>query len=86
MTLSSCQVNFNLRTYKLNLNYCLLGSIWTFILRVDENDPSKCEVLIDQDSNHNKVNIFLLVPQYVVITIGEVSSLVVQINYYQIRN
>ena len=74
MTSSSCQVNFNLLTYKLGLNYSFLGSIWTFILRVDENDPNNCEVLIDQDSNHNQVNIFLLVPQYVVITIGEVSN------------
>ena len=79
MTLSSCQVNFSLPSFKLSLNYCLLGSIWTFILRVDEKDPNNCEVLIDQDSNHNQVNIFLLVPQYVVITIGEVSNFYVQI-------
>lgn len=29
---------------------------------------------MDQDSKHNEVNIFLLVPQYLVITIGEVSK------------
>ena len=44
------------------------------MIRIDENDVKKCEILMDQDSNHNEVNIFWLVPQYVVITIGEVSK------------
>ena len=51
----------------------LLGSIWTFMLRIDEEDPENtCEIVFSKDSNSNDQNIFLMVPQYVVITVGEV--------------
>ena len=51
-----------------------LGSIWTLMIHYDEN-TKECKIRYGQDSNGNEVNIFLLVPQYVVITIGEVSHL-----------
>ena len=58
---------------KFGLHY-YLGSIWTLMIHYDEN-TKKCKIRYGQDSNGNEVNIFLLVPQYVVITIGEVSHL-----------
>ena len=36
------------------------------------DDKIKCEIVFAKDSNSNDQNIFLMVPQYVVITIGEV--------------
>jgi len=36
-------------------------------------DGETCAIYYDKDSNGNTVNIFLLLPQYIVITIGEVS-------------
>jgi len=33
----------------------------------------ECEIVYGEDSNPNTVNIFLLVPQYVVVTMAEVS-------------
>ena len=45
------------------------GSIWTMMVTTD---GVECDVHYDKDSNGNTVNIFLLLPQYVVITIGEV--------------
>ena len=44
------------------------------MLRLDEENPSEnsCEIVFGKDSNSNGQNIFLMVPQYVVITIGEV--------------
>ena len=44
------------------------------MIHYDEN-TKECQIRYGQDSNGNEVNIFLLVPQYVVITIGEVSHL-----------
>ena len=60
------------RVFKRFRLQCYLGSIWTLMIHYDEN-TKKCEIRYGQDSNGNEVNIFLLVPQYVVITIGEVS-------------
>jgi len=48
------------------------GSIWTFMVR--EIDDTTCEILYDQDSNSNNINIFWLIPQYVILTIGEVMN------------
>ena len=43
------------------------------MLRIDEEDPDNtCEIVFSKDSNSNDQNIFLMVPQYVVITVGEV--------------
>ena len=53
---------------------CYLESIWTLMIHYDENTKDS-QIRYGQDSNGNEVNIFLLVPQYVVITIGEVSYL-----------
>ena len=39
----------------------------------EENGEVKCEIVYGEDSNPNTVNIFLLVPQYVVVTMAEVS-------------
>ena len=47
------------------------GSIWTWM--VTESGDGKCTVQFGKDSNGNNVNIFLLFPQYFVITVGEVS-------------
>lgn len=47
----------------------LPGSIWTFV--ITEND-GECEIKYGQDSNANTVNILWLIPQYFVITFGEV--------------
>lgn len=46
------------------------------MLRIDEENPSEdsCEIVLGKDSNSNGQNIFLMVPQYVVITIGEVTK------------
>ena len=44
------------------------------MIHYDEK-TNECKIRYGQDSNGNEVNIFLLVPQYVVITIGEVSYL-----------
>lgn len=49
------------------------GSIWTFMVTTD--NVNTCKISYDEDSNANSVNIFLLVPQYVVITVGEVRTL-----------
>ena len=49
------------------------GSIWTLMIHYDE-ETQDCQIRYGQDSNGNEVNIFLLVPQYVVITIGEVTN------------
>lgn len=49
------------------------GSIWTLMIHYDEK-TNECKIRYGQDSNGNEVNIFLLVPQYVVITIGEVMN------------
>ena len=57
-----------------------LGSIWTLMIHYDEN-TKECQIRYGQDSNGNEVNIFLLVPQYVVITIGEVSYLPVILDF-----
>ena len=48
-----------------------LGSIWTFMLKMNEESNS-CKIVFDQDSESNKVNIMWLIPQYVIITFSEV--------------
>lgn len=48
------------------------GSIFTFLVTVDD-DEQYCNVKYDQDALGNTVNIFTLLPQYVVITMGEVT-------------
>ena len=45
------------------------------MIHYDEK-ANECRIRYGQDSNGNEVNIFLLVPQYVVITIGEVSLII----------
>ena len=40
----------------------------------ESNGKIECEVVYGQDSNSNELNIFWLVPQYVIITMSEVSS------------
>jgi len=40
----------------------------------ESNGKIECEVVYGQDSNSNALNIFWLVPQYVIITMSEVSS------------
>ena len=46
------------------------------MLRIDEEHPEDtCEIVFGKDSNSNDQNIFLMVPQYVVITVGEVNHL-----------
>jgi len=47
------------------------GSIWSFMVTTDGNE---CKVHYDKDSNGNTVNIWLLFPQYFVITVGEVGT------------
>jgi len=54
------------------------GSIWTMMVTTDGVD---CDVHYDKDSNGNTVNIFLLLPQYVVITIGEVMNSVTGLEF-----
>jgi len=54
------------------------GSIWTFMVTTDGKE---CDVRYDQDANGNTVNIFLLLPQYVVITIGEVMNSVTGLEF-----
>ena len=49
----------------------------------DADDKIKCEVVFAKDSNSNDQNIFLMVPQYVVITIGEVLLIFVKITFHQ---
>lgn len=55
------------------------GSIWTFMVTTD--NVNTCKISYDEDSNANSVNIFLLVPQYVVITVGEVMNSVTGLEF-----
>ena len=41
------------------------------MLKMDEESKS-CKIVFDQDSESNKVNIMWMIPQYAIITIGEV--------------
>ena len=41
------------------------------MLKMDETSKS-CKIVFDQDSESNKVNILWMIPQYAIITIGEV--------------
>ena len=41
------------------------------MLKIDEESKS-CKIVYDQDSESNKVNIMWMIPQYAIITIGEV--------------
>lgn len=62
------KVNFNSDDFAF-----LPGAIWTSMVRTYEsNGKIECEVVYGQDSNSNKLNIFWLVPQYVIITMSEV--------------
>ena len=44
-------------------------------------DDKICEVKYDMDSTGNSVNIFLLLPQYFVITVGEVMNSVTGLEF-----
>ena len=50
------------------------GSIFTFMATVNEAG-TECNVKYDMDSNGNTVNIFTMLPQYIIITMGEVTIL-----------
>ena len=50
------------------------GSIWTFSVVTDKNDKNGCQIRISRDSKQNTMNIFWLIPQYIVITVAEVRS------------
>ena len=59
------------------------GAIFTFVVRTDSKDNnSPCTVDFDRDSNGNTVNIFYLVPQYFVITVGEVNFIIQLLKKY----
>ena len=45
------------------------GSIWSFLVT---SDNQKCYVNYGKDSNENTVSILWMLPQYVIMTIGEV--------------
>ena len=53
-----------------------LGAIWTMMVRTYEGSNGKieCEIVYGQDSNSNELNIFWLIPQYVIITMSEVGT------------
>ena len=63
-----------------------LGSIWTFMLRIDQ-DTLDCEIVYGKDSQENTVSILWLIPQYTIITVGEVlnSATAGEFVYTQIR-
>ena len=45
------------------------------VRQVDNGQPGfQCEIVYGKDSNSNNVNIFWLIPQYVILTIGEVMN------------
>lgn len=50
------------------------GSIWTFSVVKDNNNINGCQIRISRDSKQNTMNIFWLIPQYIVITVAEVRS------------
>ena len=57
------------------ISHKISGAIWTSMVRTYEsNGKIECEVVYGQDSNSNELNIFWLVPQYVIITMSEVRS------------
>ena len=41
------------------------------MVRIDE-ESNECKIVFGQDSESNKVNIMWMIPQYAIITIGEV--------------
>ena len=55
------------------------GSIWSFMAVQTGN--RECEVRVGLESNANDVNIFLLLPQYIVITAGEVMNSVTGLEF-----
>lgn len=67
-------------------NPWVLGSIWTFMLRIDQ-DTLDCEIVYGKDSQENTVSILWLIPQYTIITVGEVlnSATAGEFVYTQIR-
>ena len=50
----------------------------------ESNGKIECEVVYGQDSNSNELNIFWLVPQYVIITMSEVSSTQPKLSFQQL--
>ncbi|CBY18965.1 unnamed protein product [Oikopleura dioica] len=57
------------------------GSIWTFAAVEDEVDSSSCKIRIIRDSKMNTMNVFWLIPQYVVITVAEVMNSVTGLEF-----
>ena len=55
------------------------GSIWSFM--AVKTAGKNCEVRISLESRANDVNIFLLLPQYIVITAGEVMNSVTGLEF-----
>ncbi len=55
------------------------GSIWSFM--AVKKAGNNCEVRLSLESNANDVNIFLLLPQYIVITAGEVMNSVTGLEF-----
>ena len=55
------------------------GSIWSFM--AVQTGSKKCEVRVGLESNANDVSIFLLLPQYIVITAGEVMNSVTGLEF-----
>ena len=58
------------------------------IREVEAGDELKFEIVYGKDSNSNNVNIFWLIPQYVILTIGEVmnSATGLEFAYTQVSN
>ncbi|CAG5090135.1 Oidioi.mRNA.OKI2018_I69.PAR.g12472.t2.cds [Oikopleura dioica] len=57
------------------------GSIWTFSVVTDKNDKNGCQIRISRDSKQNTMNIFWLIPQYIVITVAEVMNSVTGLEF-----
>jgi solute carrier family 15 oligopeptide transporter 1 len=57
------------------------GSIWTFAAVEDEANKSSCKIRIIRDSKKNTLNVFWLIPQYIVITIAEVMNSVTGLEF-----
>ena len=60
---------YTYKAYKL-----LSGSIWTFMLRMNP-ETLDCEIVYGKDSEENTVSILWLIPQYSIITFGEVLNI-----------
>lgn len=57
------------------------------LLKVDEKGE-KCNIKYEEDARGNTINIFVMLPQYIVITMGEVMNSVtgLEFSYTQVRN